>query len=86
MGRRSGEITIQEEDEDHVAEEEAIEEVDGFTPVVTGPGETVEEQIIESEEPTPTGEATTPTPEQKTFAPTADSPASKDDVPKEIAT
>lgn len=85
LGRRSGEITIQEEDEDHVAEEEAIEEVDGFTPVVTGPGETVEEQIIESEEPTPTGDATTPTPEQKTFAPAADPPTSKDDAPKEIA-
>ncbi|WYZ42318.1 hypothetical protein EsH8_VI_000017 [Colletotrichum jinshuiense] len=41
IGRRSGEVTIQEE-----AEEE-IEEVDAFSPVIGGPGERIEEQIIE---------------------------------------
>ena len=50
--RRSTEVAIpgiQEEDEDHVPEEE-IEEVEIFNPIVGGPGETVEEQIIEDEE------------------------------------
>ncbi|KAI0536667.1 kinase-like protein [Xylaria digitata] len=45
LGRRSGEITIQEEDEeglDFEAEEE-IEEVDQFSPILRGPGETIEE-------------------------------------------
>lgn len=61
LGRRSGEITIQEEDEDRMAEEEdAIEEVDRFTPVITRPGERVEEQIIEDDEPTPTKGPLTP--------------------------
>ncbi|KFA77972.1 hypothetical protein S40288_07709 [Stachybotrys chartarum IBT 40288] len=52
LGRRSGEITIQEEeeDEDYVGEEE-IEEVEMFSPIVTRPGEKIEEQIIEDEEP-----------------------------------
>lgn len=55
LGRRSGEITIQEEDEDRVHEEEDIvEEVEKFIPVVMGPGEKMEEQIIEDDEPTPT--------------------------------
>jgi len=49
MGRRSGEVTIQEEEEGEEAEEE-IEEVDVFTPVVGGPGERIEEQIIEDGE------------------------------------
>lgn len=53
LGRRSGEITIQEEEEDeeHVAgTEEYIEEVDNFTPTIAGPGERVEERLIEEEE------------------------------------
>lgn len=56
LGRRSGEITIQEEDEDHFGEEaeELIEEVDAFNPIVKRPGEIVEEQIIEDGEATPT--------------------------------
>ncbi len=42
---------IQEEDEDHVAEEdEEIEEVEMFNPIVGGPGEIVEEHIIEDDE------------------------------------
>lgn len=53
LGRRSGEITIQEEDEDYVSEEE-IEEVEVFNPIVRRPGEIVEEEIIEDSEPTPT--------------------------------
>lgn len=52
LGRRSGEITIQEEDEG-MAEEEEIEEVDVFNPVVGGPGEKIEEQIFEENEPQP---------------------------------
>ncbi|KAJ4153854.1 hypothetical protein LMH87_010323 [Akanthomyces muscarius] len=51
--RRSTEVAIpgiQEEDEDHVPEEEEIEEVEMFNPIVGGPGEIVEEQIIEDEE------------------------------------
>lgn len=83
LGRRSGEITIQEEDEDHVAEEEPIEEVERFTPVVTRPGETVEEQIIESDEPTPTKDVTTPTPEHKPLHLSADTPAPKAEAFKE---
>jgi len=46
LGRRSGEIAIQEEDEDEAADEEGdyIEEVDSFSPVLPrGPGERVEE-------------------------------------------
>jgi hypothetical protein len=55
LGRRSGEITIQEEDEDYVGEEEEeIEEVESFNPIVSRPGEIVEEEIIEDSEPTPT--------------------------------
>lgn len=57
LGRRSGEITIQEEDE---AEEEEIEEVDMFSPVIGGPGEKIEEQIFEEDEPTPTTDMATP--------------------------
>ncbi|OBR04332.1 Serine threonine protein kinase [Colletotrichum higginsianum IMI 349063] len=49
IGRRSGEVTIQEEEEGEEAEEE-IEEVDAFSPVVGGPGERIEEQIIEDGE------------------------------------
>lgn len=52
--RRSTEVAIpgiQEEDEDHVAEEdEEIEEVEMFNPIVGGPGEIVEEHIIEDDE------------------------------------
>ncbi|KAI0818407.1 kinase-like protein [Xylaria sp. FL0064] len=49
LGRRSGEITIQEEDEEALEfeAEEEIEEVDQFSPIIRGPGETIEE-IYES--------------------------------------
>ena len=46
LRRRSGETPIQEEDE--MAEEDEVEEVDAFAPVVGGPGEVVEE-IVETE-------------------------------------
>lgn len=49
MGRRSNEVTIQEEDEGP-NEEEDIEEVEAFQPVVGGPGEKIEEQIFEEDE------------------------------------
>ncbi|OHE93265.1 hypothetical protein CORC01_11408 [Colletotrichum orchidophilum] len=49
IGRRSGEVTIQEEEEGEEVEEE-IEEVDAFSPVVGLPGERIEEQIIEDSE------------------------------------
>jgi hypothetical protein len=63
LGRRSGEITIQEEDEDHMGgvNEEEIEEVDAFSPLVGGPGEIIEEQILEDEATTPTAEIHSPT-------------------------
>ncbi|KAI0482698.1 kinase-like protein [Xylariaceae sp. FL0804] len=57
IGRRSGEITIQEEDEEaseERGEEEYIEEVDQFSPIVQMPGERVEE-IYEVEEEEATG-------------------------------
>ncbi|KAI0909127.1 kinase-like protein [Ustulina deusta] len=49
LGRRSGEITIQEEDEEALEfeAEEEIEEVDQFSPILRGPGEKIEE-IYES--------------------------------------
>ncbi|PNY28589.1 serine/threonine-protein kinase [Tolypocladium capitatum] len=55
LGRRSGEITIQEEDENMMAEEpgEEFEDVETFDPIVRGPGERIEEQIIEDKEPAP---------------------------------
>jgi hypothetical protein len=59
LGRRSGEITIQEEDEDY--EDEEIEEVEAFSPIVSGPGETIEEQIIEADETTPKAYMHSPT-------------------------
>lgn len=37
-------------------EEEEIEEVDAFGPVIGGPGEIIEEQILEDEATTPTAE------------------------------
>ncbi|KAK5659249.1 hypothetical protein OQA88_1341 [Cercophora sp. LCS_1] len=43
LGRRSGEVTIQEVDEG----DEEVEEVDSFSPIVKGPGEMVEENIYE---------------------------------------
>jgi hypothetical protein len=49
LGRRSGEITIQEEDEGS-GEDDDIEEVDVFSPVIGGPGEKIEEQIFEEHE------------------------------------
>jgi serine/threonine protein kinase len=60
LGRRSGEITIQEEeeDEDYVGEdaEEDIEEVDTFSPIIGLPGEKIEEQIIQDDDVTPKAE------------------------------
>ncbi|KAI0392908.1 kinase-like protein [Xylariaceae sp. FL0594] len=49
LGRRSGEITIQEEDEDAegIGGDDEIEEVDDFSPILSRPGEMVEE-IFES--------------------------------------
>jgi len=52
LGRRSGEITIQEEDEGSEMDDD-IEEVDVFSPVIGGPGEKIEEQIFEENEPQP---------------------------------
>jgi hypothetical protein len=49
MGRRSNEVTIQEEDEG-LNEEDDIEEVEAFQPVIGGPGEKIEEQIFEEDE------------------------------------
>ncbi|GJC83421.1 hypothetical protein ColLi_06259 [Colletotrichum liriopes] len=57
IGRRSGEVTIQEEEEGEEAEED-IEEVDVFSPVVGGPGERIEEQIIEDGETEAAGDQT----------------------------
>lgn len=56
LGRRSGEITIQEEDEEYPEDdrEADIEEVEAFTPIAARPGETITEQIFEDSEPTPT--------------------------------
>jgi hypothetical protein len=54
LGRRSGEITIEEEDEDPSENAEVIEEVESFSPIVSGPGEIITEQILEDDEPTPT--------------------------------
>ncbi|KIL93052.1 hypothetical protein FAVG1_04233 [Fusarium avenaceum] len=52
LGRRSGEITIQEEDEGS-EEDDDIEEVDVFSPVIGRPGEMIEEQIFEENESQP---------------------------------
>ncbi|UZP41683.1 hypothetical protein NXS19_009499 [Fusarium pseudograminearum] len=50
LGRRSGEITIQEEDEGSEMDDD-VEEVDVFfSPVIGGPGEKIEEQIFEENE------------------------------------
>lgn len=55
LGRRSGEITIQEEDENAMVEEPELEceEVEVFNPIVGGPGEKIEEHVIEDDEPPP---------------------------------
>ncbi|KAI0021694.1 protein kinase-like protein [Xylariomycetidae sp. FL0641] len=53
LGRRSGEITIQEEDEEteeFTTGEEEIEEVEQFSPVLRTPGEEIEEIYEEEEE------------------------------------
>lgn len=52
LGRRSGEMPIEEEDEDDADEEaeDYVEEVDAFSPVISGPGERVEERIFEDGE------------------------------------
>lgn len=47
LGRRSGEMPIQEEDEEYAEDDEDIEEVEIFNPIVGGPGELIEEQILE---------------------------------------
>ncbi|KAF5673910.1 camk camkl kinase [Fusarium heterosporum] len=52
LGRRSGEITIQEEDEGSELEDD-VEEVDVFSPVIGRPGEMIEEQIFEENESQP---------------------------------
>lgn len=50
LGRGSGEITIQEVDEDAVEDEDNdVEEVDVFSPVIQRPGEKVEEIYEEDE-------------------------------------
>lgn len=52
LGRPSGEMPIQEEDEDYAEKaEDYVEEVDVFNPVIGGPGETIEEHIIEDDYP-----------------------------------
>ncbi|KAF6838329.1 hypothetical protein CPLU01_02441 [Colletotrichum plurivorum] len=74
-GRRSGEVTIQEEEEGEEAEEE-VEEVDVFSPVVGGPGERIEEQIFEDgEAETPTGQAKPKDHEEVPVTPKAIPPA-----------
>ncbi|KAJ9148767.1 Kinase-like protein [Coniochaeta hoffmannii] len=59
LGRRSGEITIEEVDEDEEdgygaagegGDGDEVEEVDAFSPIVQFPGETVEEKIYEEGE------------------------------------
>lgn len=59
LGRRSGEATIQEADEDDYdgseggaggGGEDEVEEVDAFSPIIRGPGEIVEEKIYEEGE------------------------------------
>ncbi|KAM5347586.1 hypothetical protein ACJ41O_007410 [Fusarium nematophilum] len=67
LGRRSGEITIQEEDEGSGREDDDVEEVDVFSPVIGGPGEKIEEQIFEENEPQPKlQQSPTIIPEKKT--------------------
>ncbi|KAH8159360.1 hypothetical protein CIB48_g8896 [Xylaria polymorpha] len=58
LGRRSGEITIQEEDEEALEfrNEEEIEEVEQFSPILRGPGETIEEIYENAVEDKPEGE------------------------------
>jgi hypothetical protein len=50
LGRRSGEIPIQEEDEEMAEGDEDVEEVEIFNPIVRGPGEKIEEQVVEGDE------------------------------------
>ena len=79
MNRRSGEITIQEEEEEEEEDEddgdaddmEEIEEVEAFSPIVSGPGETIEEQIIEDDELTPTRGGNDPAKDGKATGQTA---------------
>jgi hypothetical protein len=59
---------------DEEEEEEEIEEVDAFSPLVGGPGEIIEEQILEDEEATtPTAEVHSP-PDMDIHSPSAISP------------
>ncbi|KAH7312632.1 hypothetical protein B0I35DRAFT_356266 [Stachybotrys elegans] len=74
LGRRSGEITIQEEDED---DDEEIEEVETFSPIVRGPGEKIEEQIIEADEDS----AAEPVTPKASEAPALDKNRLNDDLP-----
>ncbi|KAM7212234.1 hypothetical protein V8F06_012370 [Rhypophila decipiens] len=51
LGRRSGEMAIQEVDEDAEEDmEEEVEEVDAFSPIIRRPGELVEEEIINEDD------------------------------------
>lgn len=68
LGRRSGEITIQEEEED--VETDEIEEVEMFSPLISGPGEIIEEQILEDDESTPTARPDSP----DAHSPTSETP------------
>lgn len=62
LGARAGEMPIQEEDEDPMEEDEdEFEEVDSFAPIVGGPGEIIEEQIIEDEQQLSTPGVESPT-------------------------
>lgn len=65
LGRRSGEITIQEEDENAMGQEPELEceEVEVFNPIVGGPGEKIEEHVIEDEETTPAANVDIPAPQ-----------------------
>jgi serine/threonine protein kinase len=59
LGRRSGEITIQEVDEDDEDAETEVEEVEAFSPVISRPGERVEERIFEEGDLFPGGKGKT---------------------------
>jgi serine/threonine protein kinase len=72
LGRRSGEITIQEEDEGS-EDDDDVEEVDVFSPVIGGPGERIEEQIFEENEPQPSLEPAPTIIQNKSEGPTCTS-------------
>ncbi|OIW22612.1 kinase-like protein [Coniochaeta ligniaria NRRL 30616] len=62
LGRRSGEITIEEVDEDEDEGDGDVEEVDTFSPIVQFPGEMVEEKIYEEGEEESPGTTAPPVP------------------------